>query len=107
MVDVEWRWSALTRRLPTVAVGDVKYEQLFPVALFLLVYNATPNLAAYESYVYTAFSALPWQLSLITFTGQLGSLVGILLYWCLFVKVRYGIVECPTFLKQSCGASWF
>lgn len=69
----------------TVVTGSV----LVPVALFLFVYNATPEALPYESYVMTAFPHLTtWELGLRSFLTSLGSLVGVLLYWRLFAKVQ-------------------
>jgi hypothetical protein len=68
----------------TAVTGSV----LVPVALFLFVYNATPEALPYESYVMTAFPQLTtWQLGLRSFLTSLGSLVGVLLYWRLFTQV--------------------
>lgn len=71
--------------MSTAVTGSV----LVPVALFLFVYNATPEALPYESYVMTAFPHLTtWQLGLRSFLTSLGSLVGVLLYWRLFSQVR-------------------
>jgi MFS family permease len=60
---------------------------MLPAAVFLMVYNAVPGAAAYESYIFTAFpDVTQFELSVRTFLGQAGSLLGVLLYWRLFVK---------------------
>eukprot|EP00959_Pyramimonas_sp_CCMP1952_P210640 4408079-Pyramimonas_sp.AAC.1 len=61
---------------------------ILPAAVFLMVYNSTPNDTAYESYIFTAFPGLTKaELSMRELLGQLGNLLGVLVFWRLFVHV--------------------